>query len=162
MTYHKNRATSRKQAAPPPLPSSPMLSFERSYPKITAWVSNGGWVEIGYEDYTDSFVRALDEDGISLRITERGSDVRNRHARNHRDSDYSANGLLCSQSYGRSTQKIEKHVMGTTWGLTRRCSGGRDAQFKRLLARPFAAPLNASVRPSHVNCSDRKGKGKKI
>jgi hypothetical protein len=31
--------------------------------------------------------------------------------------------------------------------LTRRCSGGRVAQFLRLLAKPFTAPLNAGVRP---------------
>ena len=65
MTYHKKRAVSRKQAVPPThKTSSPMLSFESSYPKITAWVSNGGWIEIGYENYTDSFVRALDEGGM--------------------------------------------------------------------------------------------------
>lgn len=39
-------------------------SFERSYPNIAAWFSNGGWVEIGYVEYTKSFVRALDEGGI--------------------------------------------------------------------------------------------------
>jgi hypothetical protein len=38
-------------------------SFEDSYPNIAAWVSNGGWVEIGYVEYTKSFVRALDEGG---------------------------------------------------------------------------------------------------
>jgi hypothetical protein len=39
-------------------------SFEVSYPNIASWVSNGGWVEIGYEAYTGSFVRALDEGGM--------------------------------------------------------------------------------------------------
>jgi hypothetical protein len=39
-------------------------TFERSYPNIAAWVSNGGWVEIGYMEYTDSFIRALDEGGM--------------------------------------------------------------------------------------------------
>lgn len=39
-------------------------TFEGSYPNITAWVSNGGWVEIGYVEYTKSFVRALDEGGM--------------------------------------------------------------------------------------------------
>lgn len=38
-------------------------SFEDSYPNIAAWVSNDGWVEIGYVEYTKSFVRALDEGG---------------------------------------------------------------------------------------------------
>ena len=39
-------------------------SFEGSYPNIVAWVSNGGWVEIGYVEYTGSFVRALDKGGM--------------------------------------------------------------------------------------------------
>lgn len=39
-------------------------SFEGSYPNIVAWVSNGGWVEIGYVEYTGSFVRASDEGGM--------------------------------------------------------------------------------------------------
>jgi hypothetical protein len=45
--------------------SSPRLySFEDSYPNIAAWVLDGGWVEIGYVEYTKSFVRALDEGGM--------------------------------------------------------------------------------------------------
>ncbi|MFL6335211.1 MAG: hypothetical protein ACJ754_18010 [Pyrinomonadaceae bacterium] len=43
---------------------SESYSFEGSYPNIAAWVSNGGWVEIGYVEYTGSFVRALDEGGM--------------------------------------------------------------------------------------------------
>jgi hypothetical protein len=43
---------------------SELYSFEGSYPNIAAWVSNGGWVEIGYVEYTGSFVRALEEGGI--------------------------------------------------------------------------------------------------
>jgi len=39
-------------------------SFEGSYPNIVAWVSNGGWVEIGYVEYTGSLVRASDEGGM--------------------------------------------------------------------------------------------------
>jgi hypothetical protein len=38
--------------------------FEGAYPNIAAWVSNGGWVEVGYAEYTGSFVRALDEGGM--------------------------------------------------------------------------------------------------
>ena len=43
---------------------SKLSSFEDAYPNIAAWVSNGGWIEIGYESYTGSFVRALDEGGM--------------------------------------------------------------------------------------------------
>jgi hypothetical protein len=39
-------------------------SFEDSYPNVAAWISGGGWVEIGYVEYTKSFVRALDEGGM--------------------------------------------------------------------------------------------------
>ena len=45
-------------------PLSTPPSFETSYPNITGWVSDGGWVEIGYEIQTGSFVRALDEGGM--------------------------------------------------------------------------------------------------
>lgn len=52
---------------------SKQSSFEVAYPNIAAWVSNGGWVEVGYVDYTGSFVRALDEGGMvweGLRVYE--------------------------------------------------------------------------------------------
>jgi hypothetical protein len=48
-----------KRKPPPPLPGS--LAAE--YPNLAAWVQDG-WVEIGYTDYTQSFVRALDEGGM--------------------------------------------------------------------------------------------------
>lgn len=38
-------------------------SFESAYPNIARWVLDG-WIEIGYEYNTDSFVRALDEGGM--------------------------------------------------------------------------------------------------
>jgi hypothetical protein len=42
---------------------SNQCSFESAYPNIAHWVLDG-WIEIGYEPYTDSFVRALDEGGM--------------------------------------------------------------------------------------------------
>lgn len=39
-------------------------SFEQSYPHITRWVRTHGWVEIGEDDYSRSFVRALDIGGM--------------------------------------------------------------------------------------------------
>jgi hypothetical protein len=42
---------------------SNQYSFESAYPNIARWVLDG-WIEIGYESYTDSFVRALDEGGM--------------------------------------------------------------------------------------------------
>ncbi len=38
-------------------------SFAASYPNIAAWVRDG-WVEIGRDDYSRSFVRALDVGGM--------------------------------------------------------------------------------------------------
>jgi hypothetical protein len=42
---------------------SNQYSFESSYPNMARWVIDG-WIEIGYESATDSFVRALDEGGM--------------------------------------------------------------------------------------------------
>jgi hypothetical protein len=42
--------------------AAPLGSFEARYPHIAGWVQDG-WVEIGYTDYTRSFVRALDIGG---------------------------------------------------------------------------------------------------
>ena len=40
------------------------VSFEQRYPNITHWVTARGWVEIGSDEYSSSFVRALDEGGM--------------------------------------------------------------------------------------------------
>ncbi|MDA0685105.1 MAG: hypothetical protein O3A57_11905 [Bacteroidetes bacterium] len=37
--------------------------FATLYPNIAAWVQDG-WVEIGHDDYSRSFVRALDTGGM--------------------------------------------------------------------------------------------------
>lgn len=48
---------SRREKRPPGV-------FEAHFPNISAWVTGGGWVEIGVsETYTGVFVRALDEGG---------------------------------------------------------------------------------------------------
>jgi hypothetical protein len=39
-------------------------SFEEAYPNIARWVTSYGWIEIGQDDYSSSFVRALDEGGM--------------------------------------------------------------------------------------------------
>jgi hypothetical protein len=38
--------------------------FEEAYPNIARWVIAYGWIEIGQDDYSSSFVRALDEGGM--------------------------------------------------------------------------------------------------
>jgi hypothetical protein len=42
---------------------SNQYSFESAYPNIARWVLDG-WIEIGHESYTNSFVRAFDEGGM--------------------------------------------------------------------------------------------------
>lgn len=38
--------------------------FEQIYPNITEWVNSYGWIEIGDNGQSGSFVRALDEGGM--------------------------------------------------------------------------------------------------
>jgi hypothetical protein len=38
--------------------------FEEVYPNIARWVTIYGWIEIGQDDYSRSFVRVLDEGGM--------------------------------------------------------------------------------------------------
>jgi hypothetical protein len=39
-------------------------AFERLYPHIARWVQAHGWIELGYDDYSRSFVRALELCGM--------------------------------------------------------------------------------------------------
>ena len=39
-------------------------TLEETYPNIARWVEAYGWVEIGQDDCSDSFVKALDEGGM--------------------------------------------------------------------------------------------------
>ena len=38
--------------------------FQETYPNIAFWVRDHGWIEIGQDDYSQSFVRALDIGGM--------------------------------------------------------------------------------------------------
>ncbi len=38
--------------------------FEQTYPNIARWVQSYGWIEIGNDGQSPSFVRALDEGGM--------------------------------------------------------------------------------------------------
>jgi hypothetical protein len=53
----RSKHSSGKPSAPSP------DSFETRYPNIAAWVQDG-WIEIGRDDYSQSFVRALDIGGM--------------------------------------------------------------------------------------------------
>ena len=38
--------------------------LEDTYPHVAAWVHGGGWIEIGQDDYSHSFIRILDTGGV--------------------------------------------------------------------------------------------------
>ena len=40
-----------------------MSTFDEQYPNIAWWVQDG-WIEIGQDDYSDSFIRVLDAGGL--------------------------------------------------------------------------------------------------
>ena len=39
-------------------------TFEQTYPALTRWVREHGWLEIGRDSYSRSLVRVLDEGGL--------------------------------------------------------------------------------------------------
>ena len=39
-------------------------AFAEKYPNIAEWTTGGGLIELGYDENTNSFVRALDEGGF--------------------------------------------------------------------------------------------------
>ncbi|SFL61660.1 hypothetical protein [Nitrosomonas communis] len=41
-----------------------MTTFAGSYPTITRWTEEQGWIEIGRDEYSNSVVRALDPGGM--------------------------------------------------------------------------------------------------
>lgn len=41
-----------------------MAAFERTYPRIARWVKGYGWIELGSDGMSPSWVRALDEGGL--------------------------------------------------------------------------------------------------
>jgi len=43
-------------------PDSQLL--EQAYPHIAAWVDGGGWIELGQNEYSRSFIRILDIGGM--------------------------------------------------------------------------------------------------
>jgi hypothetical protein len=41
-----------------------MNSFERTYPHIARWIKIHGWIEVGADGMSPSWIRALDEGGV--------------------------------------------------------------------------------------------------
>lgn len=40
------------------------LNLDATYPTIARWVLEYGWIEMGHDDMSQSFIRALDEGGL--------------------------------------------------------------------------------------------------
>ncbi len=56
-----------KQSGPSEQPKQPKQSersLEELYPRLTRWVKRYGWIEIGKDEYSHSFVGALDGGGM--------------------------------------------------------------------------------------------------
>ena len=45
-------------------PNTSSCPFEQIYPHVSDWVKSYEWIEIGYDDYSHTFVRALDIGGM--------------------------------------------------------------------------------------------------
>jgi len=41
-----------------------MTNFSSAYPNIAAWTESYGWIEIGQDEESQSFIRVLDEGGM--------------------------------------------------------------------------------------------------
>jgi hypothetical protein len=41
-----------------------MTNFTSTYPNITYWTESYGWIEIGQDESSKSFIRVLDEGGM--------------------------------------------------------------------------------------------------
>ena len=39
-------------------------AFTEAYPKITQWIEERGWIEVGTDEHSTSLVRCLDEGGM--------------------------------------------------------------------------------------------------
>ena len=52
-----------------------MGAFEQAYPHVARWVKDYGWIEIGQDGMSPSFVRALDEGGLIWEGDDSGEDL---------------------------------------------------------------------------------------
>jgi hypothetical protein len=43
---------------------SAKISAEEAFPKIARWLDEFGWIELGQDDYSRSFIRVLDQGGM--------------------------------------------------------------------------------------------------
>jgi len=47
--------------------------FSKVYPNLDWWINNHGWIEMGDDDYSNSWVRVLDVGGICWEDKDSGS-----------------------------------------------------------------------------------------
>lgn len=40
------------------------MNFEKAYPQLDLWLKERGWVEIGADENSDSWIRIIDEGGL--------------------------------------------------------------------------------------------------
>ncbi len=52
-----------------------MGAFEQAYPHVARWVKDYGWIEIGRDGLSASFIRALDEGGLIWEGADSAEDV---------------------------------------------------------------------------------------
>ena len=50
----------------PRKPSPPVaaVTFSSLYPAVAEWMKDWGWVEVGHDDFSQSFIRVLDIGGL--------------------------------------------------------------------------------------------------
>ncbi len=49
--------------------------FSELYPSITKWIDIQGWIEIGQDENSESFVRAIDEGGLVWESNEKHNSI---------------------------------------------------------------------------------------
>ena len=54
----KGKTTTTRKSAPQ------TIRLDERFPHLARWVAEFGWVEIGQDDYSPSFLRALDSGGM--------------------------------------------------------------------------------------------------
>jgi hypothetical protein len=52
-----------------------MTPFSKTYPNVTYWTESCGWIESGYDDYSQSFIRVLDVGGMLWESNHRYSSI---------------------------------------------------------------------------------------
>jgi hypothetical protein len=59
------KAQSHEESAQLPHITQPhRVTLEDAYPHVAAWVDGGGWIELGQNEYSRSFIRILDIGGL--------------------------------------------------------------------------------------------------